>query len=158
MSERMSFFRDDSQSLRTHISFSDISTPHEGSKILVIDDDPIFCRMMERIGVLKGITIVTISSFKGSLKVNFGEFDAAIMDYMLDNDSTGLDVAAKLSGDMYSLPVILVSHTGRVPGTSAWPSAVREFIHKNFGPHVILDAAIEASDIAKLQRNIGSRL
>jgi DNA-binding NtrC family response regulator len=113
---------------------------------------------MQRIGVLKGISLVTVSNITEAESINALEFDAVIMDYMLDEHATGLDVASHFSGDMYTTPVILVSHTSNIPATKMWPATVREFIHKNFGPHAILDAALEASDIAKLQRRIAHQI
>ncbi len=158
MGTRMNFFRDDSQSIRTMLQMEEITASEKKAKILVVDDDPMFCRMMQRIASMKGISVVTISSFAEAQGLDAREFDVAILDYMLDQQGTGLDVASNLSGDMYTTPVILVSHTSNIPGTRQWPASVREFIHKNFGPYVILDAAIEAFDIANLQRDISKKM
>ncbi len=158
MEPKVSFYRDNSNSIRTMISLSEVPSPQIQTRILVIDDDPMFCKLMQRIGVLKGISLVTVSSILEAESIDANEFDAVVMDYMLDQHATGLDVASHFSGDMYTTPVILVSHTSNIPATKKWPATVREFIHKNFGPHAILDAALEASDIAKLQRKIAHQL
>jgi DNA-binding NtrC family response regulator len=158
MGTRMSFFRDNSDSIRSMVALEEITEPQEKARILVVDDDPIFCRLMQRIGSIKGISVITVSNYAEAMQIENPQFDAAVMDYMLDEHATGLQVASRFSGDMYTMPVILVSHTSNIPGTKAWPATVREFIHKNFGPHAILDAAIEASDIAKLQRKIANRI
>ena len=116
-------------------------------RIAVIDDDPMFGRIMEQIGRHVGIDIKHFEGFE-----SLDGFDVAIVDYQLE-DMTGLDVGRHVERFIGSLPVILVSRTN-LPRSRDWPRSIKEFVYKGMGPYAILDAAIEAHGLSTVGINI----
>jgi DNA-binding response OmpR family regulator len=109
-------------------------------RILLLDDDALFCVLMERTAIKTGLRLSACSdleSFQHSLET--GIFDAIIIDYAMDH-LTGMDVAESL-GD---LPVIVVSRTKNEKKNAKGRQRSGKnsvFISKAVGPQTILDAA-----------------
>ncbi len=116
-------------------------------RIAVIDDDPMFGRIMEQIGKKVGVEIKHFEDFE-----TLDGFDVAIVDYQLEN-MTGLDVGRHVERFIGGLPMILVSRTN-LPKSRSWPRSIKKFVYKGTGPYAILDAAIEAHGLSTVGRNI----
>lgn len=122
------------------ISFPLPTTP----KVLLVDDDPIFCRVMQSYGRDLGIQVVAYCDFQEMSQGTFDlPFAAAIVDYDL-GDITGLSFARLIQqrSDLY--PIVLVSHYKRVV-CHDWPPIVKTFLNKEIGAAAILQHALRLS-------------
>lgn len=128
-------------------------------RIAVIDDDPMFGKIMEQIGKKVGVEIKHFEDFEDFEDFEtLDGFDVAIVDYQLEH-MTGLDVGRHVERFIGSLPVILVSRTN-LPKSRDWPRSIKTFVYKGMGAYAILDAALETHGITTIARNIlsGRRL
>jgi DNA-binding NtrC family response regulator len=114
----------------------------KNARILIVDDDPLFCRMFERtaekanIGVHACRTLGEVFPIKSDRT-----FDVAVIDFCF-GDFTALQVADLIGKD---IPVILVSNLPRADvHFSDWPVNIHSFVQKSSGQQAILDAAIRA--------------
>jgi DNA-binding response OmpR family regulator len=108
-------------------------------RIFLLDDDPIFCRLMERVAKKQHLELTHCSSLAelGS-RQGHRDFDVAIVDYYLEN-LTGTDIACLFQDK----PVILISQTDQwMNSDTVWPDCIREFIPKSAGVEAILIAAV----------------
>lgn len=154
MEKQFSFYRDRLDSLRVSLGPDDLLRPNRTVRMLVIDDDESFLRIMERAARRKGITLKVCQNADEAARLSDDQFDVLVVDYMLGEES-GLDAAAMWEHGPNDKPVILISQTTRIPPTKRWPGAMREFVHKRLGPFAIIEAAIEAVEISELQNSIG---
>jgi len=141
-----SIYRDSSESFRELISPDEVVVPKSLPRILLVDDDPTFGKIMKRSSQAKGIDIVTCSSVEEFSQLKNWDFDVIIMDYDL-GAVTGFELTSYM--EQYTeddLPVILVSQT-KQNDPKTWPTTIREFVHKSLGPFAILDAAFEAHEV-----------
>lgn len=119
--------------------------------VLVVDDDPMFRKVANRMGHLKQIAVTTCGSFEELQAVGLPDiYDAAVVDYCLDGiwqDYRGLDVALQLG----RTPVILISGNKEcVTRSEAWPTSIVKFIEKSEGIERILESAM-AIKLAELR-------
>lgn len=126
---------------------AEMRRPGHLPKILLIDDDPIFGKIMKNAAAHKGAPITYCCTLEEFAGLDHWDFDIAIVDFDL-GAVTGLELTAYMSQFLSEeVPVILVSQT-KHRNSKEWPGAIREFVHKNVGPFAILDAAFEAFEIA----------
>jgi len=115
----------------------DVAVP----RILIVDDDPIFCRLMAAIGEDMGVVVEYRSSlkelYKALPKLNF---DAAIVDYDL-GFVTGVQLSRYLERVPRGKPLILVSSYKNIP-RGGWSNSVRAFVGKASGEATILRQAL----------------
>lgn len=110
-------------------------------RILIVDDDPIFCRLMAAIGERMGVLIEYRSSLKELYKVLPKlKFDAAIVDYDL-GCVTGVQLSRYLERVSHGKPLILVSNYRNIP-RGGWSHSVRAFVGKGAGEADILRQAL----------------
>jgi len=148
-----SFYRDQSQSARNSIEGAEVLKPETIPRILVVDDDPSFGKIMRRAAAYKGADVVVCKSLEdfGSLS-NF-DFDVVLMDYDL-GAVTGVELTKyleRLTKD--EIPVVLVSQSNQ-KNAHQWPDSIREFVHKGLGPFAILDALFEAHEVSRINKGI----
>lgn len=109
-------------------------------KALLLDDDPMFCSTLKSYGKKKNIEIITSQSI-GDFLSNLGQTstDILIIDFKLQEETTGLDIVKFLAG---SSPMLLVSgnQTNLKPEDSILPKYCY-FIAKDSGPKAIIDKA-----------------
>jgi CheY-like chemotaxis protein len=118
------------------------------ARILVVDDDPSFGKIMSRIGQQSQVSMTVCKSLEEIGDLEHQKFDAAIVDYDLGS-TNGIQVAEHLENLLGDIPVILVSQSQLVETPiSLWPSNVKGFLHKALGHIAILEAALAAHDIA----------
>ena len=110
-------------------------------KMVLIDDDPVFCKVMSSYAILRGIQLDCFKTLgeMGSLG-RFSDYEAAIVDYDL-GPMNGLEVAEYLPIFFRKMPMILISGK-EIFQETYWPSSVKDFVHKETGPNRILDVAV----------------
>ena len=118
--------------------------------LLVIDDDPLFLRMLRRAASEEQIAVTECGSLDEVDAVALpGVFDVAIVDYYLDGmrqDLKGPRIAKRLGGT----PTILVSQREEcVSECDPWPENVRFYLNKGSGPHALLEAALKYKEMAR---------
>lgn len=117
--------------------------------ILVIDDDPIFRRMISVAGRKRNIPVTVCASLRElDPMTNPCRFDVAIIDYYLDGMKErlkGTHIAYVLEGT----PVILTSNNEHcISASEPWPQSVRKFINKRDGVDALLDEAMHLKEAA----------
>ena len=113
----------------------------EPRKILLLDDDPTYCKLVERYGARSRVPVTTCGDVSEFLKV-FKELkpDVAIIDFHLDEGLNGLDIARHLG----STPVLLVSRKASwLLEKGSWGSNIKSFVHKKYGVPKLLDTALD---------------
>ena len=108
--------------------------------VLVIDDDSIFCEVMKRTGLLRGIEVTTCSVLEKMNRPDTWKFDAAIVDYDLDYVD-GVELSEYIRHFGSTVPILLVSQTAR-KARETWPHGISGFLPKSIGAQSILDEAL----------------
>jgi CheY-like chemotaxis protein len=129
-----------------------ILKPKEIPNILLIDDDPTFGKIMERIASKLDVPFTYYKSINELTDVSSWNFDVAIVDYDL-GAVNGFELTAYMEDFTSDLPVVLVSQNKNLTSRK-WPVSVRDFVHKGLGPYAIFDAVFEAHQIGKLYEQI----
>ena len=111
-------------------------------KVLLVDDDETFGKIMSRIAHREGIPLTYFSSVKQFGKLTKMNFDVAVIDYDL-GVITGLQLSEILERYLQRIPVILVSQYRHID-PKMWPKCVRNFVNKANGPYQIFDALFDA--------------
>jgi CheY-like chemotaxis protein len=118
------------------------------TRILVVDDDPSFGKIMSRIGQQSQVSMTVCEQLEEIGDLEHQKFNAAIVDYDLGS-TNGIKVAEQLKDLLGDIPVILISQSQLVDTPiSLWPTNVKGFLHKALGHIAILEAALAAHDIA----------
>jgi CheY-like chemotaxis protein len=113
-------------------------------RILLVDDDPVFGRILCRVGARSGASVTFCQSLDALGGEPWQRFDAAIVDFDLGT-ATGIELIRQLERVLGELPVILVSQSREVAvPPNQWPRAIRGFLHKSLGPGAILQCALGA--------------
>lgn len=121
----------------------------EKPQLLLLDDDPIFCKLMENTAQDLGQRLTTCYELEefGQLPQHH-DFDIAVVDYFLEG-VTGLDMAHLLEDK----PVFLVSEgLGTRRSHEFWPENIVGFFSKRKGPEAILEG------ICRWEKNLWSRV
>lgn len=121
------------------------------AKILIVDDDPDFVKLTQRILRSKGYDTMVAASGKQALEVMRKERpDLVLMDIMMSYILDGLDVTREMAQDpqLKDVPVIMVTSLTGARAQVALPSdefiPVDEWIHKPIDPDMLL-ARVEAA-------------
>ena len=122
-------------------------------RILLIDDDPVFGKIMQRVAECAKVRLTFVATAEQLGSVDPSSFDVGILDYDLGS-VTGVDVVRDFDRHK-QLPIVLVSQAVRSP-ESDWPGSIRQFICKDKGPHKIIVAAVEALQVAHRHRSCRS--
>jgi DNA-binding NtrC family response regulator len=113
-------------------------------KIMLMDDDPTYRKIVERFCEKRNISLIMCKNFK-ELKEKWvsDRPTFVIIDFDLDENLTGPDVA-KLMG---WTPVMLISRKiSWIPPQYAWSKNIVEFFHKKYGVSKMIDRAIELAE------------
>lgn len=149
----VSIYRDKSPSYREFLSPEEVMEPRNFPRILVIDDDPTFGRIMQHAAALKHVNLTFCTSPEEMAALQNWQFDVVVMDMDL-GAVTGYELTRYLEEfTIEPIPVVLVSQSQNI-NTKHWPSTIREFVHKGAGPFAILDASFEAHEVNMLNKNI----
>ncbi|MCS7286313.1 MAG: response regulator [Anaerolineae bacterium] len=115
------------------------------ARILVVDDDPDFIKLTQRILKSKGHEVLTAASGREALRVMRREKpDLVLLDIMMSYILDGLDVSREMAKDpeLKDIPVIMVTSLtgaraqGVVPAGEYAPAD--EWIHKPIDPDKLL--------------------
>lgn len=112
-----------------------------GQKFLIIDDDPVFCRIVSKLCNLNGIASTFHTSLKELDSIDLSEYTGAIIDVHLGL-ANGVEVADYISSIEPDLPLLMVS-TSRFQ-TKQLNLHGLPFMHKSEGPQAIIEATINA--------------
>lgn len=109
-------------------------------RVFVLDDDPIFCRLLQKTGTERGADVTVCSSLTDlGTDPRHSQFDVAIIDYYIE-EMTGTDIACLVQ----QRPVILVSRSEDwMDSDRVWPDCIQKFVSKKDGVIAILDAALK---------------
>ncbi len=115
--------------------------------MILIDDDPTYCAIMERAAKMNGVHLETFKSAAdlSVLRLEFNSqetpknYIAALVDYDLGS-TTGVAIAEFLAGLLGDLPIIVVSSKQRL-GIENWPSNIVKFVCKSEGYGAVIKAA-----------------
>lgn len=79
------------------------------NKILIVEDDIVFCKMLTRFLVKNGYDVADAQSASQAYNhLKKGKFDLAILDYKLPDES-GIDILKRIKGDSSDTKVILIT-------------------------------------------------
>ena len=131
----------------THFLPTYMLKSHVTPRLLVVDDDPLFGKIMKRAAACFGAQLTFVQSVAALTDYDLKGNDVAIIDFDLDT-FTGLELVRSFGANS-SLPIVLVSAVVRHPD-SHWSDSIYEFLVKDRGPLAIIDAAFEAHEIAQL--------
>jgi DNA-binding response OmpR family regulator len=114
-------------------------------KILVIDDDPAFGKIMKALAEARGIQCDWAPSLESLGRVgSFAGYDLAILDYFLEK-LTGAEIAEYVDAFFANIPVVIVSSRPDIHAQRRqWPKCVRMCVDKATGARSILDLALQA--------------
>ncbi len=151
--QKPSVYRDASESFRRRLLPEQVRASTFKPRILVVDDDPIFGKTMQRAAALKGVDLRHVKTLEEVGLVKVEDFDVILMDFAL-GAVTGLELTRYLEDQVgKQIPTILTSQTPRSV-SRRWPSTIREFVHKDLGPFALLEACFEAFDVQLLHRRL----
>ena len=149
----MSYYRNFERSFRESMILLDIIPSRCLPKILLVDDDSIFCQIFKRCCDLFKVHVDTCPDPTSFVRDEHFDYDVIVMDYNLGG-STGLDLIHKMESKLASqVPVILVSGSKQALKQD-WPFSIREFVHKDLGPITILDAVFEAHELKDFYEDV----
>jgi CheY-like chemotaxis protein len=121
------------------------------AKILIVDDDPDFVKLTQRILRTKGYETMVASSGKQALEMmRKDKPDLVLLDIMMAYILDGLDVSREMAQDpqLKDVPVIMVTSLTGARAQAALPTdefiPVDEWIHKPIDPDQLL-ARVEAA-------------
>jgi CheY-like chemotaxis protein len=117
----------------------------ESPRVLLVDDDPIFCRRLARAAKQNHIPLSTCSSTQEMEAIRqYSMYDVALIDYYL-GDCTAPEIIPMFKG---KVPVILISENGSAGLADApWPAPVKRFVSKSEGVQVILEEALRVINL-----------
>ena len=136
--------------VRTQMQKRELAVPDEagqGVRILVVDDDPDFVKITERILQSQGYDTYTASSGAEGLKVMRtapAKPDLVLLDIMMDYITDGLDVSNAMQRDPHlkDIPVIMITSLTGVRSQEMFPSdehvAVGAWLSKPVQPELLL--------------------
>jgi len=113
-------------------------------KILLVDDDPIFCKAVQNKAKKLNLDL-TVCKTMGDVTTlaSRPNFDVAILDYFFGSEMTAFQLSHMFDGE---IPVVLISNTeGRKLSGDSWPPEIRTFVHKSAGIDAILAQAFLAA-------------
>lgn len=115
------------------------------SKFLVVDDDPVVAKSIDRVLTGKGYAVITASNGPEALdKLAHEKYDAVITDIRMPGMS-GLEMAARIKESQPWLPVVIVTGYGSPESEAlAKDIGVTSFLRKPLSPEMIEFGARDA--------------
>jgi len=115
------------------------------SKFLVVDDDPVVAKSIDRVLTGKGYAVITASNGPEALdKLAREKYDAVITDIRMPGMS-GLEMAARIRQSQPWLPVVIVTGYGSTESEAlAKDIGVTSFLRKPLSPEMIEFGARDA--------------
>lgn len=117
------------------------TTNGHGERIVLIDDDPVYRRIMKRAAKMADIDVDIYESLMDLGSVGLlANYDVAIVDYHLEA-MTGVEIGEYLASMMSGKPMILVSRDRLTDSDKSWPSSIKKFMNKDEGYTNVLNEA-----------------
>jgi len=118
-----------------------------GLRVVVLDDDQVFLKVVERYARQLGVNVTTTATVTALAEaLTNQDYDAIVIDYYLDND-TGNDVADSLFG----VPIVLTSRKSDwTKGQPELSPRISAFVHKKYGAKIVLQKAVDLAIRSKL--------
>ncbi len=115
-----------------------IRKPTAKPRILLVDDDASFCKIMEQTARLHDIMLSSCTSSDEFINFKTMDFEVVLMDYDL-GAVTGIELSEFMETNFAAeTPVILLSQSTKA-SSKIWPHSICWFIHKDEGPNAILN-------------------
>jgi hypothetical protein len=112
-------------------------------KLLLIDDEPIFGRIMVAEAQKRGIFLYHCSSLQNFSEISHSDFEAVIMDYDLGDCVTGCDLAQFIGDTIHKcLPILLISQS-RLQEKKVKSGNIIGFTHKSEGAGIVLNRTLD---------------
>jgi len=110
-------------------------------KVLVVDDDTVVCKSIDRVLTNKGYAVITASSGEEALdKLNEEKYDVVYTDIRMPGIS-GLELAEKVKARQPWTPVVVITGYGTESAEArAKAAGVSGFLHKPLSPEIIEDS------------------
>jgi DNA-binding NtrC family response regulator len=120
--------------------------------VLVVDDDPGVCRIVQRMLSDELCKVQTSQSVADAIKnIEERAFDAYVIDFKLP-DGSGLDVAERIRSKWGATPIILISgYDPAAVAVRAEKLCISNFLEKPFSREIICEAVKKAIDSAKVE-------
>lgn len=120
------------------------------AKILLIEDDVAFCRLLEKFLIKKSYDVTaTFSAAEAKSKIKSNEFDLIITDLRLP-DSDGIVLMSEIKSTHPNVPVILMTGYSDVStAVKAIKNGASDYISKPFNPEevlLVITGALQISD------------
>jgi CheY-like chemotaxis protein len=121
-------------------------------KVLVVDDDPVVRKSIDRVLSGKGYAVITAANGEEALrKLNEEKYDVVYTDIRMPGIS-GLEVAEQVKARRPWTPVVIMTGYGTEAAQSRAKSAgVSNFLHKPLSPEMIEDSARDAMAAPKAE-------
>ena len=115
----------------------------KATRVLLIDDDPVFRNLMAEVARARGVSLDPYESLLDLGSVGLiGDYTVAIVDYRLEQ-MTGIEIGEYLQAFFNKTPMVLVSTMDRSAILeSKWPTPIAKFINKSAGCEAILLSAL----------------
>lgn len=115
------------------------------TKILVVDDDPVVGKSIDRVLANKGYAVITATNGEEALnKLNSEHYDLVYTDIKMPGMS-GLEVAERVKASQPWLPVVIITGYGSDAAEArAAAAGVSEFLRKPLSPEMIEASAANA--------------
>ena len=111
-------------------------------KVLLVDDDASFGKIMLRSARLRGIDLTFCVAIDEVAKYSHETFDLALIDFHLGS-VTGVEFSEYLTRYNFgALDTIIISHSQQNI-SQQWPINARRFLNKKIGPHQIFDSVCQ---------------
>jgi PleD family two-component response regulator len=147
------FYRNAAENYRDLLASEKVMVPRSIPRVLLIDDDPTFGKMMMRAARAKNVPITYCKNLVEFRKLKNFDFDVFIVDFDL-GEVNGSELTRYMEQfSKEEIPTILISQTNQTDSNS-WASTIREFVHKRVGPYAILDAAFEAHEVNQILKMV----
>ena len=115
------------------------------ARVLVVDDDPVVAKSIDRVLTGKGYAVITASGGTEALeKLAQEKYDAVFTDIRMPG-MDGFEVAKRIKATQPWLPVVIVTGYGSPESKArAKELGVAGFLHKPLSPEMIEESAREA--------------
>ncbi len=121
-------------------------------RILVVDDDPMFCYAFQRFAKLRQVPVGIYETIEDFEKTKDWAYDLVVMDFDLGSLS-GVEFAEYIENAIGYVPTLLVSCADREQEFgSPWPDLIEGFSNKEKGLENIFDDAIKTYAIGRMRR------
>ncbi len=122
-----------------------VSASHANARVLVVDDDPVFCKVMQKVARKHKVDITACSSLREVLELpGDANFDLAILDYYF-GDMTAIQIAYLLKTNA---PQFFVSAYNIKESALPKRRRVKGFAKKSDGADRILSRALAACGVS----------